>query len=279
MERGSEESRQRLVKLACLALLVAVVAKPEVFAGQSSAAPATRVTAQQNPPTLASRIDPKAQELLDRAVAALGGPAFLNFKRLSTRGRIFSISDESTSGLAPFRSAVEYPDKRRFSYGKKKPVILINNGERAWELDKYGLTSQLPEQVWRWKLSTRYSLENLLRLRIHEPGLLVLSGGADFVDNVPTRGLEIQEAQGTNVRVDLHRQTFLPIRISYRVQNPKTHEWEEYADVYADYQSVQGIQTPMHTTRFLNGERVSEIFRNSAQYDESYPADYFEPTG
>jgi hypothetical protein len=279
MEKGSKEARQRLVKLACLALLLAEVASPELFAGQSTAGPAKGVNAQQKPPTLPARIDPKAQELLDRAVAALGGPAFLNFKRLSTRGRIFSISDEATSGLAPFQSAVEYPDKRRFSYGKKKPVILLNNGDHAWELDKYGLTSQLPEQVWRWKLSTRYSLENLLRLRIREPGLLILSGGGDFVDNVPTRGLEIQEVQGTNIRLDLHRQTFLPIRISYRVQNPKTHEWEEYADIYADYQSVQGIQTPMHITRFLNGERVSEIFRNSAQYDESYPAGYFEPPG
>ena len=71
-------------------------------------------------------------------IQALGGPAFLKVKRLTTRGRIFSIRDESTSGFAPFESFVEYPDKRRFSYGKKPPVILINNGDQAWELDRYG---------------------------------------------------------------------------------------------------------------------------------------------
>ena len=40
---------------------------------------------------------------------------------------------------APFESAVEYPDKRRLAYGKDKPVILINNGERGWQLDRYGM--------------------------------------------------------------------------------------------------------------------------------------------
>ena len=102
-------------------------------------------------------------------------------------------------------------------------------------------------------------------------------GGVDFVNNVPTLSLDITEAGGTSVRMDLHRRTFLPIRISYRVQNVKTRDWEEYADVYADYRNFQGIQTPMHITRYLEGERVAETFRNSAQYNEGYPATYFQP--
>ncbi len=225
------------------------------------------------------RVNPKAQELLDRAIQALGGPAFLRFKTLTTSGRVFAISEESTEGLAPFKSAVEYPDKRRFSYGKKKPVILINNGDRAWELDRFGVTHQLPQQIQRWKLSTRYGLENLLRVRIHDSGVLIQDGGVDFVDNVPTRVVDILDAEGFELKLSLNRQNFLPVRITYRVQNPQTREWEEYADVYGDYQKVQDIQTPKHITRFLNGDRVSETFRNSARYDESYPPNYFEPTG
>ena len=237
------------------------------------------LNAGQNPPTLPSRIDPKAQELIDRAIQALGGPAFLRFKTLTTRGRIFTISEGSTSGFAPFQSAVEYPDKRRFAYGKKKPVVLVNNGDRAWQLDRYGMTRQPPEQVRRWQISNRQSLENLLRLRIHEPGLLIQAGGVDFVDNVATRVVDIIEPRDVHAKLYLHKQTYLPVRIAYRVQNPETKEWEEYADVYSDYQTVQGIQTPMHISRFLDEERVSEVFRNSAKYDETYPPGYFEPTG
>ena len=78
------------------------------------------------------------------------------------------------------------------------PVILINNGDQAWELDQMGKTHQLAEQVRRWKVSTYYSLENLLRLRIHEPGVLIQMGGVDFLDNVATQSLDMVDAQANS---------------------------------------------------------------------------------
>jgi hypothetical protein len=241
----------------------------------------TATSPPQSPPATPppARIDPKAQQLLDGVIQALGGAAFLRFKTMTTRGRAFSIQDEKTAGMAPYVSSVEFPDKRRFSYGKKEPVILINNGDKAWELDRYGLTAQFPEQAYRWKISNRYSLENLLRLRIHEPGVLILPAGTDFVDNIPTQGIEITESGGETVRLDVNPQTHLPVRIAYRVLNPKTREWDEFADTYGDYRNVQGVMTPMHLARWLNGERVAETFRNTAQYDEEYPPGYFQPSG
>ena len=240
------------------------------------AASGVRLRAAQNPAELPSRIDPKAQQVLDRVIKVLGGPAFLNMKRLTTRGRIYSIRDESTSGFAPFESWVEFPDKRRFSYGKKLPVILINNGDQEWELDQYGQTSQTPEQVRRWRISNRYSLENLLRLRIHEPGILIQPGGVDFVDNVATQAVAMVDAQATELKLDLNRQTFLPVSITYRVRDPKTGDWSEFADVYSEYKDIDGIMTPMHIARFLDGERFSEVFRSFAHYDDEYPATYFQ---
>ena len=240
------------------------------------AASESRLRAEQNPAEGPSRIDPKAQQVLDRVIQALGGPAFLNVKRLTTRGRIFSITDGSTSGFAPFESAMEYPDKRRFTFGKKPPVILINNGDQAMELDRYGRIAQTPEQARRWRISNRYSLENLLRLRIHEPGILIQQGGVDFVDNVATQALEMVDAQETQLKLDLNRQTFLPVSVTYRVRDPKTGDWDEFADVYSDYKNIEGVMTPMHIARFLNDERVSEIFRSSAHYDEEYPPNYFQ---
>jgi len=231
----------------------------------------------QNPAQVPSRIDPKAQQVLDRVIQALGSPAFLKVKRLTTRGRIYSIRDEATSAFAPFESAVEYPDKRRFSYGKNPPVILINNGDQAWELDRYGTTNQLPQQVRNWKISNRYSLENLLRLRVHDPGILIQFGGVDFVDNVATQALEMVDAQGTQVKLDLNRQTFLPVRVTYRVRDPKTGDWNDFSDVYSDYRNIEGIMTPMHIARFMDDERTSETFRTSAHYDDEYPPTYFQP--
>ena len=213
-------------------------------------------------------------------IQVLGGPAFLHFKTLTTHGRAFSISNEETTGLAPYDSFVEYPDKRRFSYGKKKPVILINNGDSAWELDRYGVILQPPEQVRRWKITNRYSLENLLRLRIREPGILIQMGGVDFVDNLPARVVEIVDASQVHIKLYVNRVSLRPVRVTYQVLNPQSQEQDEYADDYSDYQVIQGIATPMHIGRFVNDERVAEIFRSSARYDESYPPSYFsQPSG
>jgi len=261
---------------AVFAFLLGAANVARLRAGQNpAAAPSNPAPSNSTPPP--SRIDPKAQQILDRVVQVLGGPAFLKVKRLTTKGRIFSIRNEATSAYAPFESYVEYPDKRRFSYGKNPPVILINNGDQAWELDRMGQTSQLAEQARRWKLSTYYSLENLLRLRIHEPGVLVQMGGVDFLDNVATQSLDMVDAQATQVKLDLNRQTLLPVSVTYRVQDPKTGEWNDFADVYSEYKNIDAVMTPMHIARFMDGDRVSEVFRSFAHYDEDYPATYFQP--
>ncbi|MGA2074356.1 MAG: hypothetical protein ABSH52_12715 [Terriglobia bacterium] len=259
-----------------LAFLLGSANSARLRAGQNpAAAPSNSTPSNSNPPP--SHVDPKAQQIFDRLIQVLGGPAFLKVRRLTTRGRTFSIRNEATSAYAPFESYVEYPDKRRFSYGKSKPVILINNGDQAWELDQMGMTTQLPEQVLRWKVSNRYSLENLLRLRIHEPGILIQTGGVDFVDNVATQSLDMVDAQGTQVKLDLNRQTLLPVSVTYRVHDPKTGDWNDFADVYSEYKNIDGVTTPMHIARFMDGDRVSEVFRSFAHYDDDYPATYFQP--
>jgi hypothetical protein len=234
--------------------------------------------AGQEPAAAVQQINPLAQELLEKAVQAMGGPAFLGVKNLTTRGRVFSISEGATSGFAKFESTVEFPDKRRFAYGDKKPIVLVNNGERGWQLDNFGVIRQRPGQVRRWIVANRYSLANILRRVIHEPDLLIQDGGVDFVDNLPARVVEIVDAQQVRVRLYLHKLNFRPIRITYRVQNPETREWQDFADVYGDYREVQGVQTPMHVTRFVSGERFGETFRNAAQYDRNFPPNYFTPT-
>jgi len=245
-------------------------------------------------PLLPRHEDPQARQMLDRAVQALGGQAFLAAKSLTSKGRVFFFQDGRTAGMEPFESRFVYPDKRRFviakakknismdtgnvTYeGETKPIILINNGSKGWELDQYGLIAQADQQLQGWILSNRFSLENLLRLRLKEPGILIQIGKVDFVDNMPTQGIEIMEPGGISVRLDLNRQTILPSRITYRIRNVKEDAWDEYADAYADYKNIDGIMTPMHVTRYLNGDRIGETFRNSAKYNEEYPPNYFNP--
>lgn len=243
---------------------------PALTQGETPASPAADAA-------LAKRIDPKAQALLDKTIQALGGEAFRNFKTLSTQGRFFAISEGSTTGFAPFRSDMEFPDKRRFTYGKDPAVVLINNGDRGWELDRYGLIRQETEQVRRWKITSRYNLLGLLRNVVQEPGVMVLDAGVDFVDLLPVHVLEVFDQHHMAVKLYLQRTSYLPVRITYRLQDPQSKEWDVFAESYSDYKEFQGIQTPLHWTRFQNDERVMEYFLNSAEYNDEFPPNFFQP--
>ncbi|HLI33759.1 MAG TPA: hypothetical protein VKW70_01845 [Terriglobia bacterium] len=254
-----------------LGLIIACLAMVSVLCARSA----------QNPSLPPSQINPAAQALLNQAIQALGGSAFLNARTLSSAGRIFSIADGVTQGFVQYQSAMEFPDKRRLScgLGSKKGVTLINRDDQGWEIDRYGMIEQSQKQIERWKLANRYSLENLLRLGIHEPGTLIQKGGQDFVDNLPALIVDIIDARQVDVKLYLNSQTYLPMRIAYRLMNPQSHEWDEYADVYVDYRAIQGIQTPMHLIRYLNGERVAETFRFQVKYGETFPPGFFQPGG
>jgi hypothetical protein len=255
----------------CALALAACLQRP--LAAQADTPPA-----KESAPA-ASRINPKAQGILDQAVRALGGEAFLNAKSIRTQGRVFSISEGSTSGFAQYESTVQYPGKRRFSYGKDKPVTLINDGERGWQLDRYGMVRQPPEQVRLWNLTYRYGYESLLRTVIREPGLLIQYSGTEFTGPVSTHVISITDSQQVQVRINLDQKTSLPARVSYRLFNSKTGEWEEFSEIYADFREFQGIKTPMQVTRFLDGERTGENFRKVVEYNVEIPANYFTPAG
>ncbi len=251
----------------------------------SLAGNAASLRAQQAPPptqtsstALPSRISPKAQELLHHAIEALGGAAFLNYKSISTSGRVFGFSNGQMAGVEPYKSTYVPPDKRRFTYGKGKPVTLINNGKEALELDQYGLVHQLPEQVRRWEIANRYNLRNLLQSVTKESGVLILDHGVDFVANQPAYIIEIVDARDVHLQLYLRKSNYLPLRVTYRVQDSSTQDWDDYTDDYNDYRRFDGIMTPMNIGREKNGERTGAVYRSKARYNVDVPANYFQPS-
>lgn len=262
---------RKKIRIGCLAAALLMAAG--VVSGQQ----APPAQPPQNPAPLPSRITPPARQLLDGAIQALGGQAFLHYQSLTSSGRVFVMAEGETAGFFPFRSTYEPPDKRRFSYGKSKPITLINNGEEAWQIDQLGRTHQNPEQKRAWAIANRYSLEGIFRYRVNEPGVLILASGVDFINNQTVDVLDMADAQNVKIKIYLDRFSHLPVRITYHLQNPATQDWDDYADDYSDYQTVQGIATPLHIARTRDDERVGESFRSNVKYNEPVPADYFQP--
>lgn len=263
-----------------------------VLALSMAASPRVSLAQQPAASQLPARIEPAARQLLDQTIQALGGPAFLSAKSLTSRGRMFFFVDGNTAGMQPFVSQTLYPDKNRTTIskakkslsmdtgtvtyeGETKPITLVNNGEMGWEIDQYGTIAQTDQQLQGWIRANRYTLTNLLRVEINRPGILIQKGGVDFVDNVATQVIDIIEPGGNNIRLDLDKRTNLPTHVTYRVRNTKINDWDEYSDAYSEFKPIDGILTPMHVTRYLNGDRIGETFRNEAKYNQDYPPEYF----
>src|SRR3990167_4942412 len=79
----------------------------------------------------------QAQDILDRAIADLGGPQFLLVEDGSRRGRLYSFGrGQLASPGGRFVDYVKFPGKERFEIGKDGKIVYLNDNEQGWELDR-----------------------------------------------------------------------------------------------------------------------------------------------
>ena len=227
--------------------------------------------------SLPENVSAQARALVDQVIEKLGGEKFQQIESITVRGRFFTVGSRGTAGMMPFESQELLSTKRRFSYGKKQPIILVNDGDKGWQLDRLGRTRQTPEEIWTWRLRARYNLYGLLLRVAEEPDILMVEAGTDFVDNVSVRVVEIVDVQRVKVKLFVDKNRYLPVRIQYRALNPKTDRWEEHGLTYSNYQKVQGTLTPLQEGRWLNGRQQAEVFFHEIYYNLPFSPDVFVP--
>jgi len=77
------------------------------------------------------RIPAKAKTVLDQAIQALGGDAYLNIQEISQQGRTYSFHHgETTSTGILFWRFVKFPDKERIEVTKQRDVAYVYNGDQ-----------------------------------------------------------------------------------------------------------------------------------------------------
>jgi len=85
----------------------------------------------------------KAQGIIDQAIQALGGQAYLDIRDISQEGRTYSFHHGTpTSNGLQFWRFYRYPDKDRIELTKKRDVIELFNGDKGWEITYKGAQAQ-----------------------------------------------------------------------------------------------------------------------------------------
>jgi hypothetical protein len=217
----------------------------------------------------------KAKAVLQQAIDALGGAAYLNVHNSDCTGRYaqFQHSGE-IGGYLEIREYREMPDKIRMEYDPKAIIVNIYAGDKGWTLDRSGVSDVPATDMADYQEQLKMQMGNILRNRLDDRSLFFRYGGSDVVDLKQADWAEIGD-QGHTLRIAVGRSDHLPLRSVLQQRDPKTGENTERSTFYTSYHLIGGIQTPFRESRFLNGQQVYQVFWESCAYNVDLPANFF----
>jgi len=125
----------------------------------------------QDKPTVSA--EDKADQIIQRALKAVGGNQYLQVKTVIGRGLFTEFHDGASGIPMKFVDYIVYPDKERTEFnGGGAHIVQTNFRDGGWIYDGPALTlkDQTPQQLEEFKVFTRVTVENLLRGTWREQG-------------------------------------------------------------------------------------------------------------
>ena len=221
----------------------------------------------------------RGKRVINEAVAALGGNAFLHMEDRVETGRVYSFYRQQISGystatiytryLAPAPGKVMVRERELF--GKKQDEgSLLFTEDGAWDISFHGAR---PFDDKRWATYQDTTLRNIfyiLRQRLNEPGLLLYSQGSDFFERMPVEIVDITDAAGVTVTVSFDQFTKLPVRQTYRRRNAEFKDFDTETTLYAKYREIAGgVKWPYDIRRERNGDKIYEMYAESVEINKN----------
>ena len=218
----------------------------------------------------------KGKQILDQLITALGGPTYLEIRESSCEGRLaqFGHSGELT-GYTNFKVYWRYPDKNRTDYSKKGVIVNVYNGDQGWTLDRGGVSELSAVSVADFQEQAKRDINNLLRARLKEPGMVIRFGGTDIVDLKTVDWVELVDSEQRNFRLAVDRSTHFLVRSVVTLADDTSPDRSVETRIYTNYQLLDGAQTPLQITLDRNGRRINQVFLTSCKYNPGFPDELF----
>ncbi len=252
-----------------------------------AAAPAFAQTANDMQSAAPVQRDGESQEqhgkrLVNEMYKALGGDAWLHKKTEYLEGQTAPFFQGQPSGgvqrFVEFKKfSPEQPELARVEFVTYRGIIepgTVRQVAHLWTLDQgYEFTFKgrtvLPEkQVADYLRRRAHSLEEIMRVWLKEPGVIVIFEGVGTRDRRPVDKVSILAANNDTVTLELEQDTHLPLQRGFEWRNTefKDHDLDE--EVYGDWKLFDGIATPMNVERYRNGEMVDQTFYKKVKFNQ-----------
>lgn len=237
----------------------------------------------------------KARTVIDQAIQALGGQAYLTAKTKGEEGRYFTFYHGDSRGTGiPFGLYTKFPDKQRleilkvksyhfllFSVGgiaskDKSDIVVIHNADKAYEVTFKGTAKEDPKITSAFIRRREHSLDTVLRRWINEPGVAFFYEGQAVAAEKPAEQVSVTNAKNDSVTLYFDATTHLPIKTSYTWRDPQDKFRNTEEEIFDNYKPVQGIMTPHSITRYLNGDMSYQRYITTATFNNDLPDNLFE---
>jgi len=218
----------------------------------------------------------KGKQILDQLITALGGPTYLDVRESECEGRLaqFGHAGEMT-GYTNFKVYWSFPDKNRTDFAKKGVIVNIYNGDKGWTLDRGGVSELSNAAVADFQEQTKRDVNNLLRLRRNEPGMVIRFGGTDVVDLKTVDWVEMVDSEQRDFRLAVDRTTHQLVRTITTLADDTSPDRSVEVRIFTNYQLMDGVQTPLQITLDRDGRRINQVFFQSCKYNPGFAENFF----
>lgn len=218
----------------------------------------------------------KAKEILQLAILALGGTAYLNLHDVTCEGRLSQFGHAGElNGFEKFADYTIPPFKDRTENLPKRNIIEVMNGEKGWTLDRGGVSEASGADMARFQEDTKKDLDYILRTRIKEPNMIFRYAGPDIVDLKEADWVELVDSDNRTIKIAFARGTHLPIRKIVDTRDANTRMKTDELEYYSNYHPINGIETPFQITRERNHIKIYQVFFDKCEYNTNLPESLF----
>jgi hypothetical protein len=242
----------------------------------------------------AETAEQRGKRVVDEAVAALGGDAFLHVQDQVESGRAYSFYNNRLSGLSiaaiytrylndpgpPVVGRLEVEEKEAFGKDENSGFVLFTAKPEGWDVTFRGARAIDDERLNNYRDTTLHDIFYMLRKRMGEPGFSYYSKGSDIFENRPVNIVEITGGDDVTVTVYFDQFTKLPTRQIHKRRNNEYHDFDTLVAAYARYRELKGgIQWPLDIRRERNGDKIYEMFSESVEINKGLRDELFHLPG
>ena len=233
------------------------------------------VCAQAQAEKPAPRPDDKAEQIVQKAIQAVGGSSYLNARTVTGRGFITDYKDGVSGIPVRFVDYISYPDRERTEFsGGGQRTIQTNDKDKGWLFEGAAkvIKDQTPQQLEDFQFAMRTSVESLLHgWWRRSSAILSYAGRREAGLARRNEAVRLTYPDGFWIEYEFAADSGLPAKVLFKrkQKKPDTDEMQEVSeeDRLLKPVTIEGIVTPFVIDHYRDGVHTSRINYESIEYN------------